>query len=101
MPDNVPATGTILTITAGGALGSAETTVLMTVEETIEALAMSKLIKYRRPGESAASYPGAGLLPLMRCAQEQPFLMERLFVVSAWLDSSKAAIVIFPNCDQP
>ena len=30
---------------------SVETTVLMTVEETLEALAKSKSIGYRRPGE--------------------------------------------------
>jgi len=50
-PDNVSATGFVLTIAAGGALASVETTVLMTVEETLEALAKSKDIGYRRPGE--------------------------------------------------
>jgi hypothetical protein len=34
-----------------GALGSAETTVLMSVEETFEALAKGKGIGYHRPGE--------------------------------------------------
>ena len=39
----------------GGALASVETTVLMTVEETLEALAKGKDIGYRRPGESPAT----------------------------------------------
>ncbi len=51
-PDNVSMAGFVLAITAGGALGSVETTVLMTVEETIEALEKGKGISYRRPGES-------------------------------------------------
>ena len=50
-PDNVSVASVVLAITAGGALASVETTVLMTVEETLEALAKSKSIAYRRPGE--------------------------------------------------
>ena len=50
-PDNVSVAGVVLAISAGGALASAETTVLMTVEETLQALAKSKSIGYRRPGE--------------------------------------------------
>jgi len=50
-PDNVSAAGAVLAIAAGGALASVDTTVLMTVEETLEALAKSKSIAYRRPGE--------------------------------------------------
>ena len=50
-PDNVSVAGAVLAITAGGALASVETTVLMTVEETLEALAKGKEIGYRRPGE--------------------------------------------------
>jgi uncharacterized protein with GYD domain len=50
-PDNVAAAGVVLAIAAGGALSSVDTTVLMTVEETLEALAKSKSIGYRRPGE--------------------------------------------------
>jgi len=41
----------VLAITAGGALASVETTALMSVEETLEALAKGKDIGYRRPGE--------------------------------------------------
>jgi uncharacterized protein with GYD domain len=50
-PDNVSVSGAVLAIAAGGALASVETTVLMTVEETLEALAKSKSIAYRPPGE--------------------------------------------------
>ena len=51
VPDNVSLAAVVLAITAGGALASAETTVLLTVEETLEALSKSKGIGYRRPGE--------------------------------------------------
>ena len=37
-PDNISIAGVVLAITAGGALASVETTALMTVEETLEAL---------------------------------------------------------------
>ena len=47
--------GVVLAITAGGALASVETMVLMTVEETVEALAKGKGIAYRRPGELPAT----------------------------------------------
>jgi len=50
-PDDISMAGVVLAITAGGALGSVETTPLMTVEETLEALGKSKSIGYRRPGE--------------------------------------------------
>ena len=45
----------MLAITAGGALASVETSVLMTVEEMLEALAKGKDIGYRCPGESPAT----------------------------------------------
>jgi uncharacterized protein with GYD domain len=50
-PDNISMSAVALAIAAGGALSSVETTVLMTVEETLEALAKGKSIGYRRPGE--------------------------------------------------
>jgi uncharacterized protein with GYD domain len=53
-PDNVSAAGAILAITAGGALASVETTVLMSGEETIEALKKGQGIAYRRPGATPA-----------------------------------------------
>ena len=54
-PDNVSVAGAVLAIAGGGALASVETTVLMTVEETLEALAKAKSVGYRRPGESSAT----------------------------------------------
>jgi uncharacterized protein with GYD domain len=54
-PDNVSMASVVLAITAGGALASAETTVLMTVDETIAALAQGKGIAYRRPGDRPAA----------------------------------------------
>jgi hypothetical protein len=39
-----------LAITGGGALSSLETTVLLTVDETIEALRKASQIQYRTPG---------------------------------------------------
>jgi len=53
-PDNVALASVVLAITAGGALAAVETTVLMTVEETLAALATGKGITYQRPGESRA-----------------------------------------------
>jgi uncharacterized protein with GYD domain len=50
-PDNVSLAGCVLAITSGGAIASSETTVLMTVEETLEALGKAGDIGYRRPGE--------------------------------------------------
>ena len=39
-----------LAISGGGALSSFETTVLLTVEETMDALRKADLVKYRAPG---------------------------------------------------
>ena len=50
-PDNASMAATALAITAGGALSSFETTVLMTVEETLEALKKASSISYRPPGD--------------------------------------------------
>ena len=49
-PDNVSMAAVALAIGAGGALTSLETTVLLTVDETLEALRKAKGIKYRPPG---------------------------------------------------
>ena len=54
-PDNASLAATVLAITAGGALAAVETTVLMTVEETIAALEKGKGISYRRPGAPPAT----------------------------------------------
>jgi uncharacterized protein with GYD domain len=50
-PDNVSMAATALAIGAGGALSSIQTTVLLTVEETLAALRKASSIKYRPPGE--------------------------------------------------
>jgi uncharacterized protein with GYD domain len=49
-PDNVSMAAVALAIGGGGALGSIETTVLLTVEETIEALGRAQGVGYRAPG---------------------------------------------------
>jgi uncharacterized protein with GYD domain len=49
-PDNVSMAAVALAITSGGALSSFDTTVLLTVEETLEALGMVEQIRYRPPG---------------------------------------------------
>lgn len=49
-PDNVSMAAVALAISGGGALRSLETTVLLTVEETIEALRRVERIQYRAPG---------------------------------------------------
>jgi uncharacterized protein with GYD domain len=50
-PDNVSMAAMALAIGGGGALSSMETTVLLTVEDTIQALRKASSIKYRPPGE--------------------------------------------------
>jgi uncharacterized protein with GYD domain len=49
-PDNVSMAAVALAITSGGALSSFETTVLLTVDETLEALGKAKQVSYRAPG---------------------------------------------------
>ena len=49
-PDNVSMAAVALAIGGGGALRSFETTVLFTVEETMDALRKAAQIKYRPPG---------------------------------------------------
>jgi uncharacterized protein with GYD domain len=49
-PDNVSMAAVALAIGSGGAVTSLETTVLMSIEETIEALGKAGQIKYRAPG---------------------------------------------------
>lgn len=52
-PDNVSMAATALAISAGGALSSFETTVLLTVDETLAALQKASSITYRPPGDQA------------------------------------------------
>jgi len=49
-PDNVSMAAVALAITGGGALSSFETTVLLTVDDTIAALRKAGTIAYRAPG---------------------------------------------------
>ena len=50
-PDNVSMAAVGLAITGGGALSKFETTPLLTVEETLEALRLAQKIGYRQPGQ--------------------------------------------------
>ena len=50
-PDNTSMAGLAVAISAGGALASVETTVLLSVEEMLKGLAKGKAIGYRKPGE--------------------------------------------------
>jgi uncharacterized protein with GYD domain len=49
-PDNVSMAAVALALSGGGALSSLETTVLLTVDETLEALRKVEQVKYRAPG---------------------------------------------------
>ena len=49
-PDNVSMAAVAVAIGAGGALASVQTTVLLTVEETLAALEKAKAIQYKPPG---------------------------------------------------
>lgn len=50
-PDNVSMAAVAIALGGGGALSKSETTVLMTVEETLEALGRADSVSYRPPGE--------------------------------------------------
>ena len=49
-PDNVSMAAVAVAISAGGALSSLQTTPLLTVEETLNALEKARSIKYKPPG---------------------------------------------------
>ena len=49
-PDNVSMAAVAVAISAGGALSSLQTTALLSVEETLAALAKARSVKYRPPG---------------------------------------------------
>lgn len=51
-PDNVSMAATALAIGADGAMSSIQTTVLLTVEETLAALKKAESIRYHAPGET-------------------------------------------------
>jgi uncharacterized protein with GYD domain len=50
-PDNVSMAAVALALGAGGALHSMETTVLLTIEETMDALQKAQSVRYRPPGK--------------------------------------------------
>jgi uncharacterized protein with GYD domain len=50
-PDNVSMAAVALKIGGGGALRSLETTVLLTVDETLDAMRLAERVQYRAPGE--------------------------------------------------
>ena len=49
-PDNVSMAAVALAITAGGALSTFETTILLTVDETLDALRKANQVRYQPPG---------------------------------------------------
>ena len=49
-PDNVSMAAVALALSGGGAIRSLETTVLLTVDETLDALRMVEQVRYRPPG---------------------------------------------------
>ncbi|MER5760953.1 GYD domain-containing protein [Streptomyces sp. NPDC002082] len=51
-PDDVSMAAVALAISGGGALSSFETTVLLSVEDTLDALRKAEQIRYRPPGAS-------------------------------------------------
>jgi uncharacterized protein with GYD domain len=53
-PDNVAMASVVLAIGSGGSVTNLETTVLLSVEETIEALTKAQSISYRAPATATA-----------------------------------------------
>ena len=49
-PDNVAMAAVAIAIGSGGALSKIETTPLLTVEETLDALGQERTVGYRQPG---------------------------------------------------
>jgi uncharacterized protein with GYD domain len=49
-PDNVSMAAVAMAISGGGALSSFETVVLLTVEETVDAMRKAGSVRYRSPG---------------------------------------------------
>jgi uncharacterized protein with GYD domain len=54
-PDNVSVAAVAIAIGGGGALSNIDTTVLLTIEETMEALRKAAEIRYRPPGEGGSA----------------------------------------------
>ena len=49
-PDNVSMAAVVVALSSGGAISTLETTVLLTVDETLDALRKAEQVKYRPPG---------------------------------------------------
>jgi uncharacterized protein with GYD domain len=49
-PDNVSMAAVALALSGGGALSAVETTVLLTVDETMDAMRKAEQVRYRAPG---------------------------------------------------
>lgn len=54
-PDEIAAAGVSLAVSAGGAMSAVDTTVLMTVDDTLKSLERGHAIKYRKPGTPIAA----------------------------------------------
>lgn len=52
-PDNVSMAAVALALSSGGAISSLETTVLLTVDETMDALRKVEQVQYRAPGSAS------------------------------------------------
>lgn len=50
-PDNISMAAVALAISSGGALSKLETTVLLTVEDTLSALSKAQSVSYSQPGK--------------------------------------------------
>ena len=55
-PDNVSMASVLIAISGGGALSKTETTVLLTVEETLDALGRAGAVGYRAPGTGKSRF---------------------------------------------
>lgn len=53
--------GVVVAIAGGGTVSTVETTTLLTVEETLEALGITQTIRYRPSAEYAASVADPGI----------------------------------------
>lgn len=53
-PDDVSMAAVAIALGGGGAISSMSTTVLMTIEETLDALQKASSIAYRSPGETSS-----------------------------------------------
>ena len=49
-PDNASMAAVAMALSSGGAISSLETTVLLTVDETLDAMRKAEQVKYRPPG---------------------------------------------------